>query len=142
MKLTRSLALVASAALTCLPATVGAFGFGMTKYEYPPGPWGPYPPYAALPPQAGAPQGATPQARPPYPPYPPGLPPYARDVKGMWGSGPGMSWGHKLKHEPPKPPQWRFTKDWVYTSPYAEGADSQKTQQPLSDNPWKRPPER
>ncbi len=142
MKLNRILVLAATTVVIYLPTTAGAFGFGMSKYEYPPGPWGPYPPYAPVPAQGSAPQGAPPQARSPYPPRPYGLPPNARDVKAMWGSGPTMSWGHKFKHEPPKPPQWRYTKDWVYTSPYSEGPSSQKAQQSPSEDPWQRPPER
>lgn len=142
MKPAKVLVLAASAVLTYLPVTAAAFGFGMSKYEYPPGPWAPYPPYAPVPPQGSTPQGAAPQAASPYPPRPYGLPPNARDVKAMWGSGPTMSWGHKFKHEPPKPPQWRYTKDWTYVSPYSEEASKQRRQEIPDDNPWKRPPER
>jgi hypothetical protein len=112
------------------PISAGAFGFGASRYEYGPPPWE-YGPYGGYPPQGSSPQGpARPNARP-YGPSPYGPPPNARNVTGMWGSGPGMSWGprdpeadraeraKRLEHY--RNP-WIWTKDWTYESPYKDDA--------------------
>ena len=126
-----SLGLVALA--TGLSQSAGAFGFGMAQHDYyPPPPW--VAPYGAYPPGQQVPQG--PQGRPVtpggMPPYPYGPPPGARNVRGMWGGGPGMSWGPGRKKLEQwyreirnRKPDWVLTKDWQYRSPYAEEQQGQ-----------------
>jgi hypothetical protein len=112
MKTVKPFVLAVAVTVAYFPLSAGAFGFGASKQEYP-GQWGPYGP---------PPQGRTqPRYAPmPYAPSPYGPPPYARDVKGMWGSGPGMSWGSRDRGKPTEPPapKWKWTKDWHYESPY------------------------
>ncbi len=123
MKTTKIALLSAAVTLAGLPLAAGAFGFGASKHDYPPGPWG-YGPYGGPPPQAPGAQG---QAAPGPMPY--GPPPGARDVRSMWGSGPGMSWGPRdpeaaeaeraRKREHYRNP-WKWTQDWKYESPYKD----------------------
>ena len=114
MKPLRVFLLAAAATVAYFPVSAGAFGFGASQHEYPPGPW----------------------AYGPYGPSPYGPPPNARNMRGMWGSGPGMSWGprdpeadriereKRLEHY--RNP-WKWTKDWHYVSPYKDAP------------PWKSP---
>lgn len=119
MKSFKALLIATALTMAYFPLPAGAFGFGASQYRYSPGPWGPYGPY---PPQAAPRQG---QASPAGAPFAP--PPNARNVRGMWGSGPGMSWGGDRETwykeiEKRRQPHWELTKDWVYTSPYEEPA--------------------
>ena len=123
------LLLGAAVTLAGIPPTAGAFGFGASQFKYPP-PYAGYP----YPPRAIPPQGAAPQNTGPYgPAVPYGVPPGARNLRGMWGSGPGMSWGGDRSAwykevERRRRPHWRYTKDWVYTSPYDEPAEKKPSQ--------------
>lgn len=128
MKTLKPLVLAAAVIAAYLPMSVGAFGFGATKQDHP---WGPYGPYGAYPPAGQAAPGipaqgqmspGMSQGRPPAPPVF-GPPPGARNIKGMWGSGPGMSWGSRNRQDRAVPPQadpdrWSITKGWNYVSPY------------------------
>lgn len=129
MKLLKVSLLATAVTVAYLPMSAGAFGFGAGRQEYAPVPWGPYGPYPAQPGQVPSPQQGAGQ---PYPmPY--GPPPGARNVQGMWGSGPGMSWGprdpaaaeaerqKKLEHY--RNP-WKWTRDWHYESPYKDAPPS------------------
>lgn len=124
MKLLKVSLLATAAIVAYLPLSAGAFGFGASRYEYAPPPWAGYGPQQGQPSQMPPAQQQGPGQ--PYPmPY--GPPPGARNVQGMWGSGPGMSWGprdpaaaeaerqKKLEHY--RNP-WKWTKDWKYVSPY------------------------
>lgn len=93
MKPTKILVLAASAVLAYLPTHAGAFGLGMSSFEYPPGPWGPYAPYPPLPRQAAGSQDRSPQAGLPYPPYFYGLPPLRAEHQGNVGQWPGNELG-------------------------------------------------
>ncbi len=123
MKSFKIVVLATAVSAGSFPISAGAFGFGASRFEYMPLP-SPYGSYAP-PPQQG-------QSRPYAPAYgqvpPYGPPPGARNVTGMWGSGPGMSWGSSKEEreawlrevERRRKPHWRYTKDWVYISPYAQ----------------------
>jgi len=102
----------------CLPVTASAFGFGMTNDDYygPWGPYGPYGPYAGNPPANYPPPAFRPQHQPPY-----GPPPGARDVRGMWGSGPLMQWGSRDKEQKPKKvykPYEKLREPWQWSRPW------------------------
>lgn len=134
--------LLLATAVAYLPMSAGAFGFGASRYEYPPGPPGAYGPYGAQPPQGSSPRGHAPgnMQRPGPAPY--GPPPNARNVQGMWGSGPGMSWGSPDRDawykevEERRKRTWRWTDDWTYESPYK---DAQPWVSPFDKAPGKVP---
>jgi len=128
MKLLK-LSVIASVAALLAPATAVAFGFGATNDDYygPWGPYGPYGPYAGTPP-VYAPPGAAPQNLPPY-----GPPPGARDVRGMWGSGPLMQWGGEDS---------RSRKTEPKAKPYAKLRESWEWERPWNSRYWKQPPRR
>ncbi len=142
MKTFKVFFLAAAVAAAYVPTSAGAFGFGASKHEYPPGPPGAYGPYGAQPPQGQSPQGYARPGMQPSGPGPYGPPPNARNVQGMWGSGPGMSWGsadreawYKEIEERRKRP-WKWTNDWVYESPYQ---DAKPWVSPFDTAPGKPP---
>lgn len=104
-------AIIALVALA-VPVTAAAFGFGATQYDYPP-PWGPYAPYPGAVPQPGYGPGGYPL---------PGPPPGARDVRGMFGTGPGMKWGNRDRDAQPKEPEAkpyeRLHQPWQWGRPW------------------------
>jgi hypothetical protein len=109
-----------------VPVTAGAFGFGATNDDYygPWGPYGPYGPYAGTRPPVYAPPGVAPGNLPPH-----GPPPGARDVRGMWGSGPLMQWGgedsRSRKTGPAAKPYSRLREPWEWSRPWSSGYWSQ-----------------
>lgn len=142
MKSLKVFLLTTAVTVAYLPISAGAFGFGASKYKYPPAPAGAYGPYGGYPAQAPPAQGsAAPNARP-QAPYAP--PPNARNVQGMWGSGPGMSWGSPDRDawykevEERRKRQWKWTNDWAYESPYK---DAKPWVSPFDTPPAKVPPE-
>jgi len=96
MRSLKLLVLATAVTVAHLPMSAGAFGFGASKHDYPPGPWGYGPAY---PPPGQAPQTYAPPQAMPQRPGPYGPPPGARDVRGMWGSGPGMGWGSRGRED-------------------------------------------
>jgi len=107
-----------------VPGSVLAFGFGMTNDDYygPWGPYGPYGPYAGNPPPGYPPPAFQPRSTPPY-----GPPPGARDVRGMWGSGPLMQWGSRDKDERPKKvykPYEKLREPWEWSRPWPTMLDN------------------
>ncbi len=120
-----------------LPGSVLAFGFGMTNDDYygPWGPYGPYGPHAGNPPSGYPPPAFQPRSAPPY-----GPPPGARDVRGMWGSGPLMQWGSKDKDEKPKKryePYQKLREPWEWSRPWPSmlGNEPQQTEPRLQEAP-------
>jgi len=124
------LSVIVTTGALAVPLTAGAFGFGVTNDDYhgPWGPYGPYGPYAGTPPPLYAPPGAAPNNLPPY-----GPPPGARDVRGMWGSGPLMKWGgedsRSRKSVPEAAPYERLREPWEWNRPW-------------TSRYWKQPPRR
>lgn len=116
MKLHKYSALFAIVAVA-LPVTSAAFGWGATKQE---GPWNPYTPYGPYGPPPGSyvPQGYAPQWDPSQ-----GPPPWARNVKGVMGSGPGMTWGNPKRERPARKeeaakPYERLHRPWTWSKPW------------------------
>jgi len=111
-----------------LPITANAFGFGMTNDDYygPWGPYGPYGPYSGNPPQSYPPPAFAPQHIPPH-----GPPPGARDVRGMWGSGPLMQWGSRDKDQTPRKiykPYEKLREPWEWSKPWPSMLDPKNSQ--------------